>query len=99
VRAVKELLLKSKRVLGISAPLPKRVYYTPYRGSVFENLMDCANRAHRCPTRPFERTCENRPFLDEKRNKMMTVKDFEHSSKMDSINSEIGPPIRKNLRK
>jgi hypothetical protein len=49
VKATKDLLLRSKRALGISVPLPTLVYYTPCEGSAFANSSDCVNHTYPCP--------------------------------------------------
>jgi hypothetical protein len=50
VNGIKELLVKSKRALGIGIPLPSLVYYVPCAGSPFETAdADCVNRVYPCP--------------------------------------------------
>jgi hypothetical protein len=49
VKATKELLLRSKRALGISVPLPNLIYYVPCQGSAFEASSDCVAQRYPCP--------------------------------------------------
>ena len=49
LQTAKELLYKSKRALGIGAPLPSLRYYIPCENSPFSDKDQCVNQTYQCP--------------------------------------------------